>query len=64
MEKKIIEEFLMLSLFGANYKTDKKELTAINRAYRDFCRTNRIDKEFNKKVVLKDDKTKVHLQPA
>ena len=47
----------MVSLFGANYKADSVQ-AAIDRAYRDFCRTIRIDKEFNNKVVLKDDKTK------
>lgn len=48
MEKRIktlVDEFLLASLFGSDYKkTDKKKL-AIDRAYRDFCRTIRKDED-------------------
>ena len=41
--KTLVDEFLLASLFGSDYKkTDKKKL-AIDRAYRDFCRTIRKD---------------------
>lgn len=49
MNKKQIEKFLMVSLFGANYEKDPIS-AAINRAYRDFCRTLRMDENVRKKA--------------
>ena len=58
MDKIIIEEFLMVSLFGANYQANPVK-AAINRAYRDFCRTIRNKKgEMNEGIILDVEKDK------
>lgn len=58
MDKIIIEEFLMVSLFGANYQANPVK-AAINRAYRDFCRTIRNKKgEMNEGIILDVGKDK------
>lgn len=61
MDKIIIDEFLMVSLFGANYQANPVK-AAINRAYRDFCRTIRNKKgEMNEGIILdvgKDENAK------
>ena len=51
-----IKQFLMVCLFGDKYKTslndEEKIGLAINRGYRDFCRTIRCGKEWNAKIEL------------
>lgn len=51
-----IKQFLMVCLFGDKYKAvlndEEKIGLAINRAYRDFCRTIRDGKEWNANIEL------------
>lgn len=55
--EELVREFLRTSLFGSYYNPKKDNYdpvdTAINRAYRDFCRTIRIDKEYNQRIKQK-----------
>ena len=55
-----IKSFLMVCLFGSQYKSklndEEKIDLAINRAYRDFCRTIRNGEEWNKKIKLETPK--------
>lgn len=51
-----IKQFLMVCLFGDKYKTvlndDEKIGLAINRGYRDFCRTIRCGEKWNTNIKL------------
>lgn len=57
--EKLIHDFLLAALFGSDYKKVDDCNLAINRAYRDFCRTIRKEPGgINARMNLKDSKTK------